>query len=140
MMRRMLSGVCAVLAGLLLMPEVAPGAEVPRGVQEAFEHYMALPEVLVPVLAAAQDAASAEKAAPDLQQLLTKVYDARREINAIPELAPEVAEEVRRRYEQKMRHSWGLVYEQIYRLQRVRCYENVPFFKQFRTLCVLLGQ
>lgn len=140
-MRRMLQRLCVgAAAALLVAVGAAPGAEVPAEVQRAFEHYTALPDALVPVLQSAQDEQSAEKAAPELQALLTRVFDARRELNAIPALEPDVAEEVRRRYEQNMRTGWGRVYEQIYRLQRARCYENVPFFKQFQTLCVLLGK
>lgn len=118
----------------------AQAAELPPEVDAAFAHYTALAEELVPVLQAAQDAQSAGEAAPQLEKLLSKVMDAKRELDEIKELPPEVAAEVRRKYEQKMRSNWGRVYDEVYRLQSVRCYENVPFFKNFRTLCVFLNQ
>lgn len=139
-MIRRLYIVCAAVATLLTAASAETDAVVPAEVQTAFEHYVALPKALLPVLTSAKDAATAEAAAPALHDLLPRVYDARREINAISSLPPNVAEAVRLRYEKQMRAEWGKVYEQIYRLQRVRCYENVPFFKQFSTLCVLLGQ
>lgn len=129
-----------LMAGLLLMlgPGMAAAVDIPADVQSAFEHYVALPDQLLPVLQSAQDAASAEKAAEPLQALLPKVYDARRELKAIPSLSPEVAAELRRRYEQRMRADWGKVYDEIFRLRAAACYQCVPFFKQFQTLCLLL--
>ena len=128
----------ALLLGALNLP--AGGAEVPPAVAKAFEHYIALPDALVPVLREVQSAESAEAAAPKLRALLTQVLDVRREIEGIQKFDPGVEEEVHRRYEMPMRQGWGRVYDEVYRLQKVRCYENVAFFKQFQTLCMFLSQ
>lgn len=127
-----------LLSVVLLLGAVVCGEDTPRTVEEVFARYTELPEALLPVLQSAQDQESAEKAAPALMELLPRVYDSRRELLSIPKLTPAEASLVRSKYETKMRSGWGKVFEQIYRLQRVRCYECVPFFKQFNTLCSLL--
>ena len=131
---------CWVVRLCLLALCAAPlcRGEIPAALESALQRYIALPDALLPVLEAAQNKESAEKAAEDLSALLPRVYDARREIQALPKLAPTVAEEVRRKYETQMRTRWGKVYEHIFRLQRSRCYESVSFFKHFNTLCVML--
>lgn len=143
MMHRVQEIVAAGACGffLLLLSVVcasAWAAEIPAELDAALQRYIDLPDALVPVLEAAHDKESAEKAAPDLQALLVRVSESRKEMMNFPSLSQEVAEAVRVKYEMKMRTRWGKVFDHIFRLQRVRCYECVPFFKHFNTLCVLL--
>ena len=102
------------------------------------QRYISLSEELLPVLEAAKDKKSADDAAPQLQGLLSLVYDSRREMNAIPALEPNVAEAVRAKYEKEMRTRWGKIYETVFRLQQAACYGSSAYFKQFNTLCLML--
>lgn len=122
------SAVCAAEAG------------IPADVDKAFSDYIALPDTLVPILAEVKNKASADAAADKLYAELTKVYDTRSELQKIASLPPEVAKQLKQKYEKEMRTRWGEVYHHIFRLQKVRCYDSVPFFKQFRTLCMMLDQ
>lgn len=143
MMKRLLQGrlacwLCGVC--LLLGSGMAPAgaAELPAALVGALQRYIALPDALLPVLEAAHDKPSADRAAADLQALLPRVYESRRELREIQALSPAEQEAVRKRFEMQMRTRWGRVFEQIFRLQRVHCYESIDFFKHFNTLCVML--
>ncbi len=113
---------------------------IPADVDKAFSNYVALPDTLIPILAEVKDKASADAAADKLYNELTKVYDTRSELQKIANLPPEVAEQLKQKYEKEMRTRWGEVYHHIFRLQKVRCYDSMSFFKQFRTLCMMLDQ
>lgn len=132
-MERQFQKLVIVMVGLF---SVAFGAD--QAMEEAFVHYVKLGEELAPILASAQDAAGAEKAAPALEALLPRVMDSGRELKSIPTLSEEDARRIRAKFERSMRETWGKVYDEIYRLQRVRCYECVPFFRSFSILCSLL--
>lgn len=139
-MKRLRELLVCGLAALGLLSGVAGAAEVPAELDAMFQRYVSLPDAILPVLTAARDKASADKMAPELEALMGRVSDSRRELLTVPALTDEVAEAVRRKYEAEMRSRWGKVYDEIYRLQRVRCYESISFFKQFITFCVLLGK
>lgn len=126
------------MACIMSLGMQAPGAPLSDQVAAVFDRYVELPQELLPVLESVQDKASADEAAPRLMNLLQKVYDSRKELNAIPSLTEDQAAQVRRLYEKSMRERWGKVYEQLFRLQRVRCYDSMPMLKQFSTLCALL--
>ncbi len=113
---------------------------IPAEIDKAFAEYVALPDQLEPILAEVKDKASADKAADRLFTELQKVYDARSALQKITDLPPNVAEELKKKYEKTMRTRWGAIYEHIFRLQKVRCYDSIPFFKQFHTLCMMLEQ
>lgn len=129
---------CLAAWCMLVAAQPSEAADIPPAVDEAMQRYVELADALLPTLSAAQDAKSAEAAAPALQGLLARVYDSRRELKNIEKLEPDVAEAVRLKYEAKMRSGWGKVFEHIFRLHRAKCYESIAFFKQFQTLCVLL--
>lgn len=129
---------CPAVAGVLLALPMSPGAEVPAELDAAFRNYVALPAMLTPLLAKVKDKESAEAAAEELQRLLPYVYDARYDLGKIQSLSPEVAAELRRRYEKDMRTRWGELYDHIYRLDRVQCYRAPAFSKQFTILCMML--
>lgn len=111
---------------------------VDHATEEVLSRYIKLGEELVPVLSAARDATGAEKAAPALQALLPRVMDSGRELKAVASLSEEDSRQLRAKFERPMRETWGKVYDEIYRLQRVRCYECVSFFRSFSILCSLL--
>lgn len=139
-MRESLLGRWVAAVSLLMAVGALPlGAEsLPPALAGVFERYVALPDALLPVLESAQNKQSADRAAADLQALLPRVYEARRELRGIASLTPEQQLAVRRRFETAMRTRWGKVFDHIYRLQRSHCYESVEFFKHFSTLCVML--
>lgn len=114
-------------------------AAVPQDIEQAFSHFNELPGLLIPILASAKDRQSAEEAAPHLQAALTKVYDARSELQHV-RLTPEWREELRQKYGREMQESWGEAYRHIFRLQKTRCYDSLAFFKQFHILCMMLDQ
>lgn len=118
----------------------AAAADIPADIDRSFADYVALPDTLVPILESATDKASADAAADKLFAVLPKVYDTRSALQKIPALTPSTAAAVQEKYEREMRTGWGRVYAQIFRLQKVRCYDSVPFFKQFHTLCMMLDQ
>ncbi len=126
---------------LALAASLAPLVEaqaIPPLVDEAFASYANLPALLIPILAGAQDRDSADVAAPKLFAALPAVYDARSALHRIPTLGPRETQLVQQKYEKKLRSEWGKLFEQIYRMQRNRCYGSLPLFKQFQTLCLML--
>lgn len=127
---------CLLPAVVIALP--AESAELPPAVDAAFRRYIALPDALLPVLEGVRDKQSAELAAKDLQALLPRVYEARRELSGIESLTSGEQRIARERYEQVMRMRWGKVFNHIFRLQRARCYGSPIFFKHFNTLCVML--
>ena len=128
----------ACLLALLGLWAEAPAVELPMEVDGIFARYVKLGEELEDVMARVRDRSSADARSSALQALLARVGESRREIGALPRLSADVAEAVTSKYEKQMREVWGRVYESIYRLQRVRCYESVPFFRSFSILCSLL--
>lgn len=113
---------------------------IPAETDRAFADYVALPDTLVPILAGVKDKATADAAAEKLYAELPKVYDTRSALQKITELPPDVAQLLKQKYEKDMRTRWGEVYNHIFRLQKVRCYDSLPLFKQFHTLCMMLEQ
>lgn len=118
----------------------AENQAIPANIDKAFADYVALPNALLPILEEVKDKATADTAAEKLYAELPKIYDARNELQKIAALPPSIATEVKQKYEKDMRTRWGLVYNHIFRLQKVRCYDSLPFFKQFHTLCMMLEQ
>lgn len=112
--------------------------EIPAETDAIFARYVKLGEDLSRVMVRVKDKRSADAESAALQALLLHVGESRREIGSITQLSPDLAAEISRKYEKQMRTTWGRVYESIYRLQRVRCYESVPFFRSFSILCSLL--
>ena len=94
----------------------------------------------MPILESVTDRESADAAAPRLNAVLPRVYDARTELTAISSLPPQVRREVLQKYEQSMRENWGKLYEQLFRLQQARCYNSLAFFRQFHALCAMLNK
>lgn len=132
---------CVLMCFLVMAAVSTPQAyaqSAPEGISAVFERYICLGEDLGNVLAKVKDKQSAETAAPELQAMLVRVGESRREINDISSLTPELESEVTSRYERRMRETWGRVFDCIYWLQRVRCYECVSFFRSFSLLCSLL--
>ncbi len=127
-----------ILALPLSLAPLVDAQPIPPLVDEAFASYAALPARLVPILAEAQDKESADAAAPKLLAALPAVYDTRSALHRIPSLGPQETQLVQQKYEKQLRQEWGKLFEQIYRLQRSRCYGSLPFFKQFQTLCLML--
>lgn len=115
-------------------------ADIPAGIDRAFSDFTALPGELLPVLEEVNDRESADNAAEKLNNLLPKVYDARTAMQRITSLPEDVKGEVIRKYGKDMQTNWGKVYEQIFRLQQVRCYNSLSFFKQFHALCMMLDK
>lgn len=107
-------------------------------VQQAFERYMAIPPAVLPVLQGVKDKATADAAAPKLKEALATVYDARDALKGIKQLSEADAAEVKERYEKPMREEWGKLYQEIYRLQQVKCYNSEEFFKLFSYMCLML--
>ncbi len=126
------------LALALCLVPLVEAQSIPPQVDEAFSAYAALPAKLVPILSEATDTASADAAAPRLLEVLPAVYDARSALHRIPSLSAAETHLVQQKYEVTLRREWGKLFEQIYRLQKVRCYESRAFFKQFQTLCLML--
>ena len=115
-------------------------AAIPAGIDQAFSDFTSLPSELLPVLEGVTDRESADVAAEQLNNLLPKVYDARTAMQRITKLPPSVKAEVIKKYGKDMQTNWGKVYEQIFRLQQVRCYNSLSFFKQFHALCMMLDK
>ncbi|MDO5472007.1 MAG: hypothetical protein Q4F35_01605 [Akkermansia sp.] len=125
--------------GLTALTSIVQAA-IPQNIDQAFERFTALPNTLVPILEKAKDRQSADAAAKELNDALPLIYDARTEFMNIQSLSPEVSAEVLMKYEKNMRRNWGKVYENIFRLQKARCYDSIAFFKEFQTLCAMLEQ
>ena len=115
-------------------------ASIPVGIDRAFSDFTTLPDELLPVLEGVTDRDSAENATEKLNNLLPKVYDARTAMQRITSLSADVKAEVIKKYGKEMQTNWGKVYEQIFRLQQVRCYNSLSFFKQFHALCMMLDK
>lgn len=115
-------------------------AAIPAGIDRAFSDFTALPAELLPVLEGITDRDSAENATEKLNNLLPKVYDARTAMQRITTLPADVKAEIISKYGKEMQANWGKVYEQIFRLQQVRCYNSLSFFKQFHALCMMLDK
>ncbi len=117
---------------------LAQQAGIPPSVDAAFDRYVRLPDTLVPILESATDKASADAAADALFAALPELYEARSGLEAIAALSPAETAAVEEKYGLAMRRNWGKVFQEIYRLQRARCYESVPLLKQFQTMCMML--
>ena len=128
--------VFAVFPALLAVAHAA----IPVGIDRAFSDFTTLPDELLPVLEGVTDRESAENATEKLNNLLPKVYDARTAMQRITSLSADVKAEVIKKYGKEMQTNWGKVYEQIFRLQQVRCYNSLSFFKQFHALCMMLDK
>ena len=110
----------------------------PREYDAAFERYIALGDELSLLLEKAQDRRSAETLAGELQGVLLRVDESRLEMRSITNLTETQSRHIREKYEKRMRTSWGKVYDQIYRLQKSRCYDSVALLKPFSILCSFL--
>ncbi len=126
------------LAALPALVQAEPEAAIATEVDAAFARYAALPSTLVPILEQAKDKASADAAAQKLFDALPAVYEAREGLHAIEKLDPAQTRLVQQKYGAAMQRDWGRLFEHIYRLQKAQCYGSIPFFKQFRTLCMML--
>ena len=130
---------CILTAAVALVPAMVQAA-IPTDIDKAFAAYTQLPEQLLPVLQNVKDKESADKSADALNAVLPQLFDLRTELTKITTLSPEVSAEVVRKYSNAMRQNWGKVYEEIFRLQKQRCYNSLSFFKQFQVLCMMLDQ
>lgn len=144
--RRALGGVRCVLKMLFtvllwVVPVVGIHGETVGATEKidaVFSRYIQLGKDLTEVLDKVKDKKSAAENTAALQEILPRVGEIRREIGSIDKLRPEDAKEVSAKYERSMRETWGNVFANIYRLQRERCYEEIPFFRAFSILCSLL--
>ncbi len=127
-----------LIAAVLVLSGTVLGAD--KALEDVFARYIKLGEELAPVLAAAKDATSAEKAASALKDMLPRVIDTGREIKAISSLNAEETKELLAKFEKPMRTAWGKVFDEIYRLQKTQCYGSVSFFSPFSILCSLLEE
>ncbi len=127
-----------LVCALCLVPVLAEAQVIPPLVDEAFEAYASLPSRLVPILAAAKDRDSADAAAPQLLAALPALYETRSALHRITSLGDAERRLVEQKYERRLRHEWKALFEQIYRLQKTRCYGSRSFFKQFQTMCLML--
>lgn len=132
--------IAALIWGATAAITCAAEQAIPADIDKAFAEYVALPNTLLPILEEVKDKATADAAADKLYAELPKVYDSRSELQKIATLPPEVAQHLKQKYEKEMRSRWGKVYNHIFRLQKARCYDSLPFFKQFHTLCMMLEQ
>lgn len=125
---------------LLAVPHLhaAPATELPAAVREAFDAYTHLPGTLVPLLEKVTSRESADTAAPKLQEKLSDVYTVREKLHKMPRVTPTQKQQIRLRYETRMRQEWGRMYAQIARLQEARCYQSPPFTEAFRLLCMMI--
>lgn len=115
-------------------------AAIPADLANAFDRYIELAKEITPILASAQDKATADSAALALYNILPKVYESRTELMKIDALSPELSAELQQKYGKTMQKEWGKVYEEIFRLEKADCYHSLSFFKQFRALCMMLRQ
>lgn len=119
--------------------EAAATEEVlPTAIDGIFARYVQLGKDIGEVLGKVHDKQSAAATVTALQAILPRVGDVRRELGGIDKLQPDVAKAVSAKYERAMREAWGKAFDGIYRLQKVRCYEEVAFFRAFSILCSLL--
>lgn len=115
-------------------------AQLPDTVSKEFESYISSAEELAPVLKSVQDAKSADAAVEPMRKAMISVYNAHNGLKNIPNLTAEQTLVVREQYEQRMRQQWGLVYEQIFRLNKTNCYDSPTFSKLFHIMCMMLDQ
>ncbi len=136
-----MKGIITFLSLLSLLVSLpAPGSEpvLPEHIATAFEKYTAAPGSLVPILKGVTDKASADAAAPRLREALVSVYEARSALHDIKRLTKEQSQIVQERYALKMRQEWGLLYEQIARLRKARCYQSREFAQSYQIMCMLI--
>ncbi len=131
---RKLSFLPAFLGALPLLA-AAPASQ---NYEAAMKRYVAFPAELVPVLASAKDGKSAEAAAPKLEALLPRLFELRETIKRLPVPEADEAKTLESTYGLAMRKKWGEVFDQIYRLQAVGCYDSESFRKSFATMCLIL--
>ena len=129
------------LTALLFTPSLlhaAPETALPAGVVDAFDSYCRLPGILVPQLQKVTDKASADAHAPELRKSLSKVYTVREKLHPMPRLTPAQNQQIRLKYEKRMRTEWGRMYAEISRLQEARCYHSAELTEAFRLLCMMI--
>lgn len=127
-------------AAVLCLPAAAQGQTLPPHITTVFDTYTALPDVLLPPLQAAKDKASADAAAPQLKAALEKLYDARAKMQGVNALTPEQKAEVEKRYGLKMRQQWGKVYEEMFRIQKEKCFGSAEFSRLYSIMGLMLGK
>lgn len=132
--------ICLLTAAAALSASAAPGQALPQNITAVFDTYTALPDVLLPPLQAAKDKASADAAAPQLKAALEKLYDARAQMQAVSSLTPEQKKEVEQRYGLKMRQQWGKVYEEMFRIQKEKCFGSAEFGRLYSVMGLMLGK
>lgn len=132
--------ICLLTAASALSASAAPGQALPQNITAVFDTYTALPDVLLPPLQAAKDKASADAAAPQLKAALEKLYDARAQMQAVSSLTPEQKKEVEQRYGLKMRQQWGKVYEEMFRIQKEKCFGSSEFGRLYSVMGLMLGK
>lgn len=132
-----------LLLGLLLtmipvLPVTAADTGISPDVRDAFESYIELPSILVPVLKKAQDKQSADAAAAELSASLPNIYTTRSKLHNIQSLTQEQSIAISRQYGQRMREEWARIYEEIERLRKTRCYQSPEFLKAYRLMCMMI--
>lgn len=125
---------------LLFAAPIVAQEVLPSHITDLFDSYVKLPDTLVPVLRSANDKASATAAAPKLRAELEKLYAIRESLKKVSSLTPQQNELVRNRYEQAMRKRWGKVYDEMFRLQREKCYGSAEFTRLYRIMCMMLDK
>lgn len=135
------SAITTIISAVLLSAAPVFAQEtLPAHITELFEAYVTLPNTLVPVLKSATDKESADKAAPRLREELKKLYGVRESLQKVSSLTPQQNEQVRKLYEKEMREQWGKVYEEMFRLQRNRCYGSAEFAGVYKIMCLMLNK
>lgn len=127
-------------AAVLCLPAAAQEQALPPQIASVFDTYTALPDVLLPPLRAAKDKASADAAAPQLKAALEKLYDARTQMQTLTSLSPAEKEAVEKHYGLKMRQQWGKVYEEMFRIQKEKCFGSAEFGKLYSIMGLMLGK
>lgn len=125
---------------LLFAAPIVAQEVLPSHITDLFDSYVKLPDTLVPVLRSTNDKASATAAAPKLRAELEKLYAIRESLKKVSSLTPQQNELVRNRYEQAMRERWGKVYDEMFRLQREKCYGSAEFTRLYRIMCMMLDK
>lgn len=125
---------------VLCAPAAAQEQALPPHITAIFDAYTALPDVLLPPLQAAKDKASADAAAPQLKAAMEKLYDARTQMQMLTSLSPEEKAAVEKRYGLKMRQQWGKVYEEMFRIQKAKCFGSPEFGKLYSIMGLMLGK
>ncbi|MBR3903041.1 MAG: hypothetical protein IKJ29_05205 [Akkermansia sp.] len=120
------------------VPLVSAEPALPAAVSDAFETYCALPAKLIPILDKAQDKASADAAARELNNKLPAIYETRDKLHKMPKLTPAQNQAVRISYGQRMREEWAGMYSAITRVRQANCFQSVEFSKAFRLMCMMI--